>query len=141
LHSSLIETWWLGILDLFKNAYNGKLQAHFANIPIESIKLFDNKFFARAKKFDREEVELSICIQEEYILNEDEIFLWVYPKNGDFILSDDYFSYEAFRRLEFDFLPCIVLGEPEAPGVEDIQGPIALGDLRASILVSVKESQ
>lgn len=126
---------------LFKTAYDGYLVTYSANIPIESIRLFDKNFIKNAYKLDSNQVESSINSQEEWIECEDGNPLWVYPKDGVFVLSDDYFLYEAYRRLGYDFLPCLVLGNPFATGVEDIVGPLDRSDVRESILVSLKARQ
>jgi hypothetical protein len=47
--------------------------------------------------------------------------VWVYPRAGKYVLSDDYIILAAARRGEPDYLPCYVVGRPLYDGLEDIQ--------------------
>jgi len=49
--------------------------------------------------------------------------LFVYQKDGKFMMSDDYNSYTMYKELEFDVVPCVVVGE-----INDVKNVVNLGE-------------
>ena len=51
--------------------------------------------------------------------------VWVYPKDGIFILSDDYFAYAALRNSRMKSVACFIMGGPISSEVEHLVGPLS----------------
>ena len=49
-------------------------------------------------------------------------FLYVYEKEGDFIMSDDYSAYYLYMESGVDILPCIIMGEHYSENVTEYLG-------------------
>jgi hypothetical protein len=51
-------------------------------------------------------------------------WLVVYPRGRWYVLSDDYIPLFAALRGMPDYLPCLILGTPDDPMLQDLQGPL-----------------
>lgn len=51
-------------------------------------------------------------------------YAWVYPHEGEYVLSNDYVIWAAAERSQVDHLPCWVLGFPTLKEVVGVSGPL-----------------
>lgn len=107
------------LLELLSKAYKGEILCQMALIKMEAIKpltdyqpeidkYFQNYFVKQANK-------------------EEHIPLFVYQKDGQFIMSDDYNAYALYEKFGFENVPCVVIGEiTDMKNVVDIGKPFQL---------------
>ena len=107
---------------LFKLALNGKVPTYFANIPFRLVHPFDKQYCPQ----DHPDGRGIVHQMESGIAVDNAPTIWVYPKDGIFILSDDYLAYTALRNARMELLPCYVMGEPAGCEVKDIRGPLGV---------------
>lgn len=104
----------------------GRVPVYFASIPLKIIRPFAPDFHPETHPIGKEMVEAITADWREGHFH----FMWVYPKGGHFVMSDDYLTFASAVQGQPDFMPCWVLGDPRLPGVKDIQGPIRHEDVR-----------
>jgi len=97
------------ILELFNLAYQGKLMCHRAIIERSGIVPHSDYKPKITEKY-RDHFNQKIAQGSSL-----EIF--VYPKGGKFIMSDDYNAYSMYLERGAEVLSCIVLGEAKGPYV------------------------
>jgi hypothetical protein len=51
-------------------------------------------------------------------------YAWVYPRDGAYVLSNDYVILAAVERARADYVPCWVLTYPTVNGVVGVSGPV-----------------
>lgn len=124
-------------LELFDSAIMGKVPIYFAQVPFRLIRPFDESFLPQRRHPDGER---GIQVIVELIKQGNGPAVWVYPKDGMFILSDDYISYEASSVAHAESVPCFVMGEAAAPGVEMIKGPLSREEILAALGVVREEN-
>jgi hypothetical protein len=116
-------------LYLLKEAISGKLSVYFAAVPLELIEPFDKKYNPSLHPVGMAAIQQVMTDWENgHFANS-----WVYPKDGNFILSDDYIIYFAALEGQPDYIPCLILGDPHQDGVKDIQGPLSLGFIKKQL--------
>jgi hypothetical protein len=114
------------ILDyLLGRALEGQIYLYFAQIPLRMIEPFDISFDPRKHSLGRQLVDAHLSQGQRGQMS----YMWVYPRDGKFIMSDNYVTYYACVEGGPEVVPCWVLGEPYA-GVEQAQGPIDPKDVR-----------
>jgi hypothetical protein len=57
-------------------------------------------------------------------------YAWVYPRDGAYILSDDYVIWAAVEHGQVEYLPCWILGFPSIDGAAEISGPMDVSVVR-----------
>jgi len=103
------------LMELFGKAYKGEIMCRMANIKMEAIEPstqyrpeaseeFRNHFLKKAKEGKS-------------------IPMFVYQKDGKFMMSDDYNSYYMYKELNSDIVPCIAIGD-----VKDMKAVINIGE-------------
>lgn len=105
---------------LFGLAMEGKIGVYFGAVPLRLIRPFSDDFkFAMIPNGP----QIIASIIDEATRG---IFahLWVYEQGDYFVMSDDYPYYEACVQGQPDCVPCWILGRPENPLVEQVQGPV-----------------
>ncbi len=105
---------------LFKLAVNEKIPTYFGQVPLRLIRPFDASFLPQFHP----DGEQGIQFMANRIDLENPPSVWVYPKEGMFILSDDYHAYEAFRVAHAEHLPCYILGAPAVSELLNVEGPL-----------------
>ena len=111
---------------LLERAAAGEADVYFAAVPMGLVDPFDTEYRPQDHPIGAAAIDQ---IFKAWQAGEYQP-CWVYPRNGRFILSDDYISFAAALRGDPESLPCWVIGLPEHPDVKDVQGPIELGDVR-----------
>jgi hypothetical protein len=110
--------------DLFVRAQLGHQPVYFGQVPIELIDAFDPDFHPEETPLGREMT--AGCLAAS--LRGDLEGIWVYPRDGRYVSSDDYLPLAAVRLAQAaglaEYVPCYVLGDLPLPGVLDVQGPI-----------------
>ena len=101
------------MIDLLKGAYKHEFMVNIAIIKAEGIVPF-SKF----------KPKLTQDHFDTYAKNDNPIY--VYPKDGKFIMSDDYFSYYAKKAVNVEKFLCIVLGEASGDYVIEKSTPFYL---------------
>jgi len=108
-------------IKIFKLAITGEIPTYYAKVPIHLIQLFDQRFLLK----DKPGREKAIRHLGHSIDQQEGPAVWVYPKDGMFILSDDYFAYQAYRATNAEFLPCFIMGNAPMTGLETVEGPLS----------------
>jgi hypothetical protein len=54
----------------------------------------------------------------------------VYQRGSWFVVADDYISLFASLSGMPDYVPCWIMGKPDSALVKDVQGPLAVSDVR-----------
>lgn len=91
------------LMELFGKAYKGEIMCQMANIRMEVIEPstkyrpeaseeFRNNFLKKAKEGKS-------------------IPMFVYQKDGKFMMSDDYNSYYMYKELNASIVPCVIIGD------------------------------
>ena len=114
---------------LLRRALEGELAVHRAVVPVALIRPYDERYRLRDLPIGGRAIRLVLQAWADGSLP----VVRVYPDGGRFVLSDDYVYYEAAREVERADLPCLVLGEAQAPGVMDIRGPLSLNEVRRTL--------
>lgn len=106
------------LIQLLKSAYIGKLLVRIALVKAEGIRPFSDfkpnisddyrKYFEETEKQGTPPP------------------LYVYPKDGYFIMSDDYNAYYLYIEKGYAKIMCTVLGEPEGSFVIEKSDPFQL---------------
>lgn len=114
---------------LIVEAVKGRLPVYFAVIAFERVK--------RADPTHRPELTVS---GKRYVTQIVEMWdegqcwpMWVYPSGDKFISSDDYFTFAAYEREQFEHVPCYVLGTPDGEGVTHQQGPFSVEQIKQAL--------
>jgi len=123
-------------MELLQSAIGGKVSIYFAQVPFRLIRPFDESFLPQLLHADGQR---GIQFMTELIKQGNGPAVWVYPKGGMFILSDDYHLYEASRVAKAEFVPCLVMGKAAAHGVERIEGPLSQEEILDALGVVRKE--
>jgi hypothetical protein len=103
------------LLSLLSRAYKGEITCRRANIKMEAIK----------PSIDYVPT-ISEDLRAHFLTKAKEgkpFPLFVYQKNGKFMMSDDYNSYTLYKELEFDVIPCVVVGD-----INDVKDIVNLGE-------------
>jgi len=111
---------------LLEEAVTGRVPVYFAAIPLTMVWPFAPDFQVENHPIGKQMVDALFAEGCKGNLQR----MWVYPRDQHFVASDDYATLAAARRGDPDFVPCWVLGNPHLLGVEQIQGPIRLEDVR-----------
>ena len=112
--------------DLLDQALKGTLPVYFAAVPLAAIVPFDKNYLPnKHPAFEAGVVQVMRQWQEGQFRQ-----VCVYQAGQEFVLSDDYLTYEAALRGQPDFVPCWVLGRPEHDGVCDVQGPLDIPSVK-----------
>lgn len=112
----------------------GRVPVYFAAVPLGLIRPFAPDFHPENYPIGRELVEAIIADWREGHFQ----YMWIYPKENHFVMSDDYLIFASAVQGQPDFMPCLVLGDPRLPGVKDIQGPIRHEDVRQLLGLSAR---
>lgn len=106
------------LIDLLRKAYSGEILCFVATIKSDYIKPFSDFKPETSAGF------------EKYFLDKEKTGtpppLYVYLENGKFIMSDDFNSYYLYKKLNYQYIPCIVLGEAESNGISVKSDPFKL---------------
>ena len=105
---------------LLARALEGHIEVYFAAIPLGMIEPFSTAFDPRKQPLGRRLVDAVVAEWRQGQMHH----MWVYPRDGKFIMSDDYMTYYACIEGNPEMVPCWVLGKPDYAGVEQVQGPI-----------------
>ncbi len=106
------------LIRLISDAYQGELLCHHALIKAEGIIPFSDFQPKVADEFKE--------FFASKMAEKDPIPLFVYPKDGKFIMSDDYNCYSLYKELKFETLPCVVIGEATGEYVVEKSDPFKL---------------
>jgi hypothetical protein len=58
---------------------------------------------------------------------------WVYPRAGQFVVSDDYMILAMAKAGGLETIGCQCLGEPDRANVHDCQGPLGVDYVRKAL--------
>ena len=105
---------------LLGQATCGRVQVFYGAVPLALIKPFDEKYRPQDHPVGQAAINQVMSEWRSGRVH----FAWVYPSGSQYILSDDYITYEAAQLGQPDYVPCWILGEPDPSVVMDIQGPI-----------------
>jgi hypothetical protein len=105
---------------LIERAVTGHVDVYFAAVPRALIRPFDSDYNPARHPVGR------AAISEVHAKwrSGDFTAIWVYPRDNEFIMSDDYIVWEAVKEGKPDFVPCWILGKPDLLRVKDLQGPL-----------------
>ncbi len=104
------------LLKLLSRAYKGEKICRHANIKMESIIPFTD-----------DEPEISEEFRSHFMKKAEEekyIPMFVYQRDGKFIMSDDYNSYSIYKELKLDVVPCVIIGD-----ITDVKSVVSMGEL------------
>lgn len=110
---------------LLDDALKGRLPVYFAAIPLALCVPFDLDYRPDLHPIGKQAIQAAFERGPKGALPP----LIVYPRGAWFVVSDDYISLFAALRGGPDFVPCWVVGKPDAEYARDIQGPIAVEEL------------
>lgn len=110
---------------LYEEASRSRVPVYFAVVPLSLIRPFAPDFHPENHPIGKQMVEAITADWREGHFT----YMWIYPKENYFIMSDDYLLFASAMQGQPDFMPCWVLGYPWLPGVRDIQGPIKPEDV------------
>jgi hypothetical protein len=113
------------LLYLWEQALSGQINVYFAAVPFNLIIPFDKEYDPRKNPVGRAAVNQAMEEWSEGKIQD----VWLYPKQNNYVLSDDYITYFAAVEGEPDYLPAFIFGEVINPAVIDIQGPIPKEEL------------
>jgi hypothetical protein len=105
---------------LIEGAVHGRVDVYFAAVPHRRIRPFDPDYSPARHPVGAAAIS---DVQARWARGEFSP-VWVYPKENEFILSDDYVVWEALKKGEPEFVPCWILGKPDTSIVKDLQGPL-----------------
>ncbi len=91
------------LMALLEKAYTGKIKCRKAVIPLELIKPFSDF----KPEISQEYGDHFVALYQERTPPE----MYVYEKDGAFIMSDDYNAYTMYKLIEALTTICIVLGK------------------------------
>ena len=91
------------LMALLKKAYTGKIKCRKAVIPMELIKPFSDF----TPEMFQEYADRFVSLYREGTPPE----MYVYEKDGAFIMSDDYNAYTMYKLIEAPTVLCVVLGK------------------------------
>ncbi len=115
-------------LDLYKKAYKGEIPVYWGMISIEGINPYSNY---------RPEVSTEYIDNIHQKIKSGVLpFIYVYPKNEIYIMSDDYNLYYVYLFSGYKKIPCYILGEPGEKYVSDQIGPVKLPELVVEVMKS-----
>jgi hypothetical protein len=108
-----------GLLELLRLAYNKEIQCRNAFIFMDMIRPFSDYKPNTSPAFRKHFMEKNE--------RREPLAMFVYEKDGDYIMSDDYNSYYLYKELGAEKVPCVVLdAQADAPSVEYISEPYYL---------------
>lgn len=123
------DEYFLGLLE---KAYTGKLKSFMAIVKMNAIK----------PRTDYEP-EVSGGFRRHFFekLTKGEAMpLYVYQKEGKFIMSDDYSTYSLYKEMNAEEVPCVVIGEIiDTKDVVEVGEPFDLKELGASTEFVIEE--
>lgn len=91
---------------LVRNAYLGTTQCAIANIPMNAIKPYSSEFCLTFP------IELIRTIADDILTRpEKSLRIVVYWDGDSFVMSDDYGPYLAYRRLGYNEIPAVLIGD------------------------------
>jgi hypothetical protein len=108
---------------LYVRAVRGELPVYLGAVPPALVDAFDPSFHPEIHPAGRQAVD-ALC--DGWRRTGKFRVCWVYPRNGRYVLADDYVTLAAVRRAKPEYMPCLLLGDPVLDGVVDAQGPLAL---------------
>lgn len=118
---------------LLAKSFNGELICRKAIVKMKAIEPLTNY-----------KPEISQGFRQHFfgrLTEEDVIPLYVYQKNGKFIMSDDYNSYSLYKEMGVDIAPCIVVGEiADTKDVTEVGKPFRFGEASMEIVVEKVDS-
>jgi hypothetical protein len=107
------------LMGLLKQAYTRRMQCRNAFIKFDRIKPFSD-FRPQTSQNYRDYFEQRLQSGRTDPL-------YVYPKDGSYIMSDDYNAYYLYKEHGIDEVPCVVLdGTAELPGTVYVSEPYYL---------------
>ena len=115
---------------LMQEAIEGRVPVYFAEVPLVLCVPYDPDYRPDLHPVGNAVIRQTMeDWQKQKFTN-----LLVYPRGVWFVVSDDYIQLFAALRGRPDCVPCWVLGKPENPFVENVQGPIRLEDVRRVLI-------
>ena len=106
--------------NLLKLASEGKIPTYYGEIPKRFIWPFDEYF----DPYSHEEGMIEVQVMLDLIDDREPPVIWVYPKYGMFIMSNDYHAFAAFHEADKEYLPCFILGDSDSHEIRDLAGPL-----------------
>ena len=113
-------------IHLFGEAMEGRVPVYFATVPLALCVPFDLDYRPDLHRIGGQAIEAAI----EDGKNQKFYYMVVYPHGKWFVVADDYIPLFAALRGRPDYVPCWILGKPDNDQLKDVQGPIAVADLR-----------
>jgi hypothetical protein len=117
------------LIYLWQQAITGAVPVYFAAVPFDLIEPFDKEYNPRKHPVGQQ----VIAAETEAWKRNQFRPVWVYPREGMYILSDDYMVYYAAVAVKPDFLPCLILGNLENDRIKNIQGPVDKAEIAGLI--------
>jgi hypothetical protein len=114
-------------MQLAERALKGELPVYFAAVPLAQCVPFDLDYRPDRHPVGRQAIQSTA--QEGARSNFTKMI--VYPRGAWFVVADDYIPLFAALLGHPDYVPCWVLGKPEADYAVDIQGPIDTQGVRS----------
>ncbi len=112
--------------ELINKAAEGSVDVYFAAVPLVLCIPYDVDY-----RPDKHPVGRIAIDQEKKNCHEGNFAnLHVYQRGAWFVVSDDYIPLFAALEGNPDYLPCFIYGKPDSKFVIDVQGPIAVEDVR-----------
>jgi hypothetical protein len=107
-------------MNLLGRAVAGDLPVYFAIVPRSLVRPFDATCNVAAHPAGEAMIK---DVMRDWRAGEFH-YAWVYPHEGEYVLSNDYVIWAAAERSCSDYLPCWVLGIPAVKGVLGVSGPL-----------------
>jgi hypothetical protein len=124
-------------LRLAQEAIQGTLPVYFAAVPLVLCVPFDPDY-----RPDRHPIgKQAIQAYAERGAKGNMQPIVVYPRGAWFVVSDDYITLFAAILGNPDYVPCWVMGKPDAEYARDIQGPIAVNEVPKALGLSQDKHQ
>lgn len=114
------------VIELFKKAYKGEILCHRAIIEKQGIvphSDFKPKITEKYRNYFNKKIARGSSFE-----------IFVYPKDGKFIMSDDYNAYNMYLERGAEVFSCIVLGEAKGPYVIKQGEPFKLPPLTVEFM-------
>ncbi len=91
------------LIDLLMKAYQGEILCRKAIVPMELIQPFSDYLPAANEAYEKYFAERYKAMDPPQ--------LFVYEKDGKFIMSDDYYAYHLYKAVKAPLALCTVIGD------------------------------
>ena len=112
--------------DLMIECIQGRTPVFYATVPLCQCVPFDTDYRPDLHPVGKQAIEQTMDQWRKGNFKP----LIAYQRGRWFVVSDDYIALFAALNGRPDYVPCWIMGKPDCEGPTDIQGPIALAEVK-----------